>query len=160
MAKTLSAVARRELIDGVGARYRISTRAEKRLILKEFSAITGYHHKSAIRVLNQVAGADAAVPRAARPRIYDEAFRRTLVVLWEASDRVCGKRLRAVLPTLVPALEHHGLGPSSRNSEVSTKAGQLQNSLPYRATVVPQRPQDYRGIEATTTVTQGAGASM
>ena len=29
------------------------------------------------------------------------------------------------------------------------------NSLPYRATVVPQCPQGYRGIEATTTVTQG-----
>ena len=94
MAKTLTGVARRELIDAVRARYRISTRAEKRLILKEFSAITGYHRKSAIRVLNQIDGADAAVPRAARPRVYDEAFRRTLVVLWEASDRVCGKRLR------------------------------------------------------------------
>ena len=110
MAKTLSGVARRELIDAVRARYRISTRAEKRLILKEFSAITGYHRKSTIRVLNQVDGADAAVCRTVRPRVYDEAFRRTLVVLWEASDRVCGKRLRAILPTLVPALEHERLG--------------------------------------------------
>ena len=39
MAKTLSGVARRELIDAVRARYRISTRAEKRLILKEFPAM-------------------------------------------------------------------------------------------------------------------------
>ena len=31
------------------------------------------------------------------------------------------------------------------------------NSLLYRDTVVPQCPQDYRGIETTTTVTQGGG---
>jgi hypothetical protein len=31
-----------------------------------------------------------------------------LEVLWEASDHLCGKRLAAVMPTLVPALERHG----------------------------------------------------
>ena len=30
------------------------------------------------------------------------------MVLWEASDRVCGKRLNALPPILVPALERHG----------------------------------------------------
>ena len=108
MGKTLSGQARRELIDAVRARYRISTRSEKQLILREFLAITGYHRKSAIRVLKQVSGGEGPAPRIARPRVYDEAFRRTLVVLWEASDRVCGKRLRVLLPTLVPALERHG----------------------------------------------------
>jgi hypothetical protein len=34
--------------------------------------------------------------------------RAALVVLWEASDRLCGKRLRAALPVLVPAMERHG----------------------------------------------------
>jgi len=29
-------------------------------------------------------------------------------VLWEASDRVCGKRLKALLPILLPALERNG----------------------------------------------------
>ena len=31
-----------------------------------------------------------------------------LVPLWEASDRLCGKRLHALLPQLVESLEHHG----------------------------------------------------
>ena len=31
-----------------------------------------------------------------------------LVVLGEASDRLCGKRLKALLPVLVPAMERHG----------------------------------------------------
>ena len=29
-------------------------------------------------------------------------------MLWEASDRVCGKRLKPLLPLLVSALERHG----------------------------------------------------
>jgi hypothetical protein len=37
--------------------------------------------------------------------------REALVVLWEASDRVCGKRLKAMVPLLVPSLERHGPGP-------------------------------------------------
>src|SRR5262249_4982219 len=43
-----------------------------------------------------------------RPRVYEEAARQAIVVLWEASDRVCGKRLKPLLPVLVPALERHG----------------------------------------------------
>ena len=40
--------------------------------------------------------------------MYDEAVRAALIVLWEASDRVCGKRLRALLPVPLPALERNG----------------------------------------------------
>ncbi|MGE3840295.1 MAG: integrase core domain-containing protein [Vicinamibacterales bacterium] len=29
-------------------------------------------------------------------------------MLWEASDRICGKRKKPLLPVLLPALEHHG----------------------------------------------------
>ena len=29
-------------------------------------------------------------------------------MLWEASDRVCGKRLKPLLPVLLAALERHG----------------------------------------------------
>jgi hypothetical protein len=39
---------------------------------------------------------------------YDEAVRQALIVLWEAADRICGKRLKAILPSLVAALELHG----------------------------------------------------
>ena len=28
-------------------------------------------------------------------RIYDEAVRQALIVVWETSDRICGKRLKA-----------------------------------------------------------------
>ena len=44
--------------------------------------------------------------RLQRRRIYGEAIRDALIALWEASDRVCGKRLKVMIPVLLlPALE-------------------------------------------------------
>jgi len=54
----------------------------------------------------------AFCPRRRRGK-YD-GIRDALVVLWESSDRVCGKRLVVMLPTLLPAIERHGrLKPTS-----------------------------------------------
>jgi hypothetical protein len=51
------------------------------------------------------------VVQAPRPRrrIYDEAVGQALVMLYEAADRICGKRLRALLPILIESMERHGL---------------------------------------------------
>ena len=46
-------------------------------------------------------------PRPER-RVYDIAVREALVVLWETSDRICGKRLKPLIPLLIPAMERHG----------------------------------------------------
>jgi hypothetical protein len=50
------------------------------------------------------------VPQPARPRkrIYDEAVRQALALLWEAADRICGKRLKALLPILIESMERFG----------------------------------------------------
>ena len=97
---------RAELADVIRDRYAAATGKDKRRILDEFIAATGYHEKSAIRVLN---GSGPKRPQTRRrPSLYDEAVRGALIVLWEASDRVCGKRLKALLPILVPALERNG----------------------------------------------------
>jgi hypothetical protein len=47
-------------------------------------------------------------PRCERKRRYGAAIKDALTALWEASDRVCGKRLVAMIPTLVSALGRHG----------------------------------------------------
>ena len=41
-------------------------------------------------------------------RIYDEAVREAVILVWEAADRICGKRLKAALPHLVESMERHG----------------------------------------------------
>ena len=35
-------------------------------------------------------------------------MRQALTVLWEAAERVCGKRLKALIPMLVDAMDRHG----------------------------------------------------
>ncbi len=107
MATKISVDARQELVGAIGARYRAGSREEKLRILDEFVAVTGYHRKHSIRLLN-TAALVMDPPRRPRLRLYDDAVREALVVLWEASDRVCGKRLKPLVPVLIDALERHG----------------------------------------------------
>jgi hypothetical protein len=97
---------RKELIEAVGARYRDASTNERTKILDEFVAVSGYHRKHAIRVLGSEPFHDPSSPP--RNRLYDEAVRQALIVLWEAGDRVCGKRLKVLIPVLVDAMERHG----------------------------------------------------
>ena len=98
---------RDELLEAVAARYRAATRTEKGRILSEFAEISGYHRKHAERLLRRDQVVDRSRPRTAR-RVYDQAVREALVVLWEAADRICGKRLKPLIPLLIPAMERHG----------------------------------------------------
>lgn len=108
MADKISRAARQELLAAISKRYRVGSRDAKRRILDEFVAVTRYHRKHAIRVLGSAAAVRVVAARAGRPSLYGEAVRLALVVLWEASDRVCGKRLKPLLPILIAALERHG----------------------------------------------------
>lgn len=102
MAEKISGDGRRELVQAIGDRYRAGSRQEKARILDEFAAVTGFHRKHFIRLLKCVHETTVA-RRHRRLRMYDDAVREALVVLWEASDRVCGKRLKPLLPILVAA---------------------------------------------------------
>jgi hypothetical protein len=127
----ISTATRRELIQAVTQRYRAASIDEKRRILDEFVAVTGYHRKHAIRVLNNSDGT-APSPRRGRLRLYDEAVRQALLVFWEASDRVCGKRLKPLLPVLLPALERHGhlnLDPKVRTHVLAVSASTIDRIL-------------------------------
>lgn len=107
MDRKMTHTVRAELAEAIRVRYRSASGKQKRKILDEFVASTGYHEKSAIPVLNGQSAKKGRQTRN-RPSLYDEAARGALIVLWEASDRVCGKRLKALLPILLSALERHG----------------------------------------------------
>lgn len=81
---------RKELIAATKLRYCAGTPAHKRTVLDESVGLTGYHRKHAIRILNQT---NESTERKPRDRTYDEAVKQALVLLWEAGDRLCGKRL-------------------------------------------------------------------
>jgi hypothetical protein len=127
----ISTATRQELVQAVGERYRTVSADEKGRILDEFVALTGYHRKHAIRVLNGFTGIPPAARRK-RLRLYDEAVRQALIVLWEASDRICGKRLKPLLLVLLPALERHGhisLDPAVREQLLAVSASTIDRML-------------------------------
>ncbi|SEI21495.1 Integrase core domain-containing protein [Rhizobium tibeticum] len=97
---------RTELVEAIIERYRSSCRADKQRILDEFVAVTGYHRKHAIRVL---ARRKKPSPGHKNTSLrYGSDVRDALIVLWEVSERLCSKRLKPLIPVLLPALERHG----------------------------------------------------
>src|SRR3979411_995549 len=107
MAGRISMGTRREITAAVVDRYRSAGRMDKGRILDELCAVTGWHRKHAVRAL---ATHVRISPEARRQRspTYGATIRDALVALWEASDRICGKRLKVMIPTLLPSLERHG----------------------------------------------------
>jgi hypothetical protein len=81
---------RKELVAALQLRYSSAAFGDRIKILDEFVALTGYHRKHAIRLLREKASPAQGMP--ARNRLYDEAVRQALIVLWEAADRICDKR--------------------------------------------------------------------
>lgn len=88
----------------------------------------------------------AATKTRQRLSLYDEAARGALIVLWEASDRVCSKRLKALLPILLPALERNGhlkLKEEIRPKILAMSAARIDRLLqmPRRAGRGKKRPR-------------------
>ena len=80
---------------------------EKGKILDEFTKVTGLHRKAAIRLLNRVFESSNK-KRRGRLRKYDAAVVESLKAVWEASDRLCSKRLKPFMPEIIEVLRHHG----------------------------------------------------
>lgn len=99
---------RRELTEVLRQRYRSSSRRDKTRILDEFTKVAGYHRKHGIRLLNKGTEEPARKVNVFGRRIYQESVKEALIVVWESADRICGKRLKAILPDLVDAMERHG----------------------------------------------------
>jgi len=131
MKKEISKQSMQELTRAIQQRYSQVSSGEKTRILDEFVAMTGYHRKHAIRLL----AADSHDSRQTCPcgrRIYDEAVKEALIVLWEAADRICGKRLKAILPILIDAMERNGhlsLDPQVRSRLLEMSASTMDRLL-------------------------------
>ncbi len=139
--RRISMTTRKELTDAVGTRYRSTPPGDRTKILDEFVALTGYHRKHAIRVLGDTSPDER--PSVARNRVYDEAVRQALIVLWEAGDRVCGKRLKPLIPILIDAMERHGhlaLDPLIKQRLLQVSAATIDRALSgARASIDGQR---------------------
>jgi hypothetical protein len=76
-------------------------------MLDEFIQVTGFHRKAVIRLLCQL-GQPRTNERRGRRRRYGAEAAEVLRVVWEASDRLCSKRLQPFLPEMVKVLRRHG----------------------------------------------------
>jgi hypothetical protein len=129
--RRISMATRDELVAAIAERYSRADKTERSRILDEFTAVTGFHRKHAMRLLRAGQPNRRSGPRPAR-RIYDDATREALIVIWEASDRICGKRLRPLVPVLVEAMERHGhlhLAPAVRISLLAMSAATIDRAL-------------------------------
>ena len=148
MGRSMSKTSRKELLTTIRDRYQNFARKDKGRILDEFTAVTGLHRKHAIRLL---AGSkyekEEGISLAGR-RVYVEAVREAAIVVWEASDRICGKRLHAALPHLVESMERHGhlqLDSLVRERLLTASASTLDRLLkPIRSTAGSRRRRGRR----------------
>ena len=125
----------REYTEAVRWRYLRAPKKEKGKILDEFTKITGRHRKAAIRLLRR-GNQPGANRNRGRPRQYGAAVVGALRMAWEATDRLCSKRLCPFLPELVTVLRRHG--DSTMSVEVKAQLCQISPSTidrllrPYR----------------------------
>jgi hypothetical protein len=76
-------------------------------MLDEFTQVTDLHRKAAIRLLNRPRLSGMG-KRRGRKRQYGPQVAGALKAVWEASDRLCSRRLKPFLPEMVKILRRHG----------------------------------------------------
>jgi hypothetical protein len=110
-----------------------ASKIERGRILDEFTKVTGCHRKAAIRLIRRVYRKTGK--KQGRPRQYDAAAcTRTastsvtpaLRSVWEATDRLCSKRLQPFLPELITVLRRHG--ESTITDDVAVQLCQMSSS--------------------------------
>ena len=124
----------------VRERYGRATKKERGRLLDEFCQVTGYHRKAEVRVLR---AGTTVTRRRGRPVTYSAAVIAGLEQVWEASDRLCSKRLVGVLPDLMDALERHGelaLDPAVRAALVRMSPATIDRRLAPKRRILGRRP--------------------
>ncbi len=110
---------KRSIIKAWSERYHHSSKKAKGQILNELVALTGYNRWYAVSLLR----ADGRVIRVSRrvrlvgdlrkklkrirPKKYGDEVLQPLKEIWTILDYICGKRLAAILPEVIPILERH-----------------------------------------------------
>lgn len=96
-----------EYLKAIKDRYLEASKEGKGKILDEFTKVTGIHRKAAIRLLNRVFQ-QSNPKRRGRKREYDVEMVKALKIIWEASDRLCSKRLKPFMAEMISILRSHG----------------------------------------------------
>ena len=99
----------KEIVVTIKDRYQKATSLQKKKILDELTALTGYHRKYALSVLNKKNKSPVKnKAKKVNARKYNPAVQQALTTLWYAANKICAKRLVPFIPDLLNALERFG----------------------------------------------------
>ena len=126
-----------EYLKAIHARYRQAPRAEKGQILDEFCQVTGYHRKSALRLLHGPPPGRRPPPRRRRAPSYGTRVIQVLAAIWRAAGYPWSVRLKALLPLWLPwARTRFRLPPALEEQLLALSARQMDRRLaPHRQQV-------------------------
>ena len=103
----MCAQSRRELLLALRPQYLNAPLGEKKKLLDGLVRATGYDRKYAVTLLSRGSSEKRQGTRK-RKRKYDDAVVDALLVVWQAANRICSKRLVPFMPSLVEALTRFG----------------------------------------------------
>jgi len=127
----MSQQSKRELLEVLRPRYLKASKVKKQRMLDEFTAVTGYRRKYAIRVLKHPVQRIRR-KRAGRKAIYRGEVVEKLEQIWEIYGRICSKRLHPFLPEGIRILERCGeisLSPETKQLLLSISRSTIDRCL-------------------------------
>ncbi len=150
----MTPTALREYVAALHDRYHKASKSTKKRILDEFCAVTTFHRKSAIRCLGR--DPKRAAGRRGRAKKYGTDLVPALLLAWEATDRICSKRLAPFLAEVIPFLERDNglqLSATLREQLFGISASTIDRLLaPWRWRLPHRSPSTTRSVSALKTL--------
>jgi transposase InsO family protein len=130
-----------EYLRAIYERYRKAGRREKKVILNEFCANSGYNRKYAIRLLNGPRPESRRrEPRRGRGVSYSQEVVVLLMAIWEAAGYPWSVRLKALLPLWMPWIrKRYRLQPEMERQLLQMSARQMDRRLKRYKTKLRRR---------------------
>ncbi|MES6530781.1 DDE-type integrase/transposase/recombinase, partial [Cutibacterium acnes] len=127
----MSNQSRAELVSVLRNEYKVApTRRDKSALVERCISVTGYSRKHALKLLNEKDRHEKLVPK--RNTSLDHEAREALVLAWEVSRHICGKRLVHMLPEIVENMTRFGHWRFSKQAQtqlLSVSAATIDRAL-------------------------------
>jgi hypothetical protein len=137
----------REYLAAQRRRYPLLTRGQRRSLIDEIVAVTGYHRKAVIRALRETTERPRSLRSVGRPRRYGADVAVAAEVAWEAAGQIGAKRLHPFLSALVHRLT--ACGELRLSPATVTALGQVSVATLERLLAGARRTRPRRGVTTT-----------
>jgi len=102
----MTKMSKREYLIQLKKKYHESNKKARTQLLNDFCDFTGYHRKYAINLVNNPF--KTKWKKKTRKKKYDIAVTSKLLVLWRASNEICGERFQPYIPAILKKLKECG----------------------------------------------------